>query len=213
MLPRSLILKRNRHIPINLRRKYSFMKTVLALSLALAGVAGASTISESCGGPVTLGGGSSPISGDQGPGSFTCGSIDTGAGNTITQIQLFYNADFNTGNTPGTNTVVWTFNTGSGTWSGGNSETVTGGFSSSGTSPVLTIGLLDNPFNFVPVGAGQIDTTDLGVGTESFAGLDVSAPVNITGGVITTTGALFAQITYSTPVSGTPGAGNSRLDG
>ena len=170
----------------------------------MAGVAGATTISEVCGPPKTLGGGSTPITGAQGSSTFACAALGVGATNTITQIQLFYNADFNTGNTPGTNIVVWTFNTGSGTWSGGNTETVTGGFSSSATSPTLTAGLLDNPFNSVPVGAGQIDVSDLGVGTNTFTGVSLTAPAFITGGVISTTADVFAQITYSTPSTGTP---------
>jgi hypothetical protein len=127
-----------------------------------------------------------------------------GATSTITQIQLFYSADFGFGSTPGTNSVVWTFNTLSGTWSGSNTETVTGGFSSSSNTPPVVPGVLDPPFTAAVVGPGQINTTTLGVGTSNFAGVNITALISITGGVISTTGDVFAQITYSTPTTGTP---------
>jgi hypothetical protein len=153
-------------------------------------------MTEVCGAPTTFSG--SPLSGASGTASFTCNSISVPDPNaTISQIQLFYSADFAFGSTPGTNTVVWTYNTGSGTWSGGNTEMVTGGFSSSGNNPAEGTGILDSPFQSANVGPGQIDTTDLGVGTTTFLGVSVSAPVNVTGGVASTTGALFAQITYT----------------
>jgi hypothetical protein len=176
------------------------MKTVLALSIALAGVAGATTMTEACGFPTTFGGSGVAISGAQGPASFVCASIGVPDPTAIiSQIQLFYSADYSFGSTPGINTVIWTYNTGSGTWSGSNTETVTGGFTSSSNNPGESAGALDPPYNGAVVGAGQIDTTDLGVGTNTFLGVNVLAPVSITGGVISTTGALYAQITYSTP--------------
>lgn len=180
------------------------MKTLLsiAISFALAGVATASTITESCGAPVVFTG--SPLTGSHGPASFTCAALGIGAGSTITGIQLFYLASYNFGSTPGTDTVVWTFNPNSGTWSGGNTETVSGSFSSSTNTPTESAGVLDSPFGPFAVGAGQIDTTDLGVGTNAFTGVSVSAPVTVTGGVSDTTGDLFAQLTYSSPVVASP---------
>jgi hypothetical protein len=176
---------------------------VFALGLALAGVAGATTITEQCGAPVIFSG--TPLTGAVGPASFSCGGLSTPVGSTISEIQLFYAADYGFGNS-GSNVVVWTFNTASGTWSGTNTETVSGSFNSTTFNPPTSTGLLDAPFAGSTVGPGQIDTTNLGVGTNSFAGVNVSAPVNITGGVSTTTGDLFAQITYSsTPEPATLG--------
>jgi len=178
---------------------------VFVLGLALAGVAGATTITEQCGSPVTFNNPGLQISGAQGPASFSCASLGPLAG-TISEIELFYAADYSFGTTPGTNTVVWTFNALSGTWSGSNTETVSGGFNSTTFNPPTSSGLLDAPFASNVVGPGQIDTTNLGVGTNTFAGVSVSAPVNITGGVSSTTGDLFAQITFSsTPEPATLG--------
>jgi hypothetical protein len=130
--------------------------------------------------------------------------LGVGATGTISQIQLFYAADYEFGQTPGTNTVVWTFQTNSGTWAGANTETVTGTFSSATFAPPISNGTLDPPFTSVQVGPGQIDTTNLGVGTNMFTGVGITAPVGVTGGVTSTTGEVFAQITYSTPTSGVP---------
>jgi len=177
---------------------------VFALGFALAGVAGATTITEQCGAPVIFNG--APLTGAAGTASFTCGALGVGAGATISEIELFYSADYSFGSTPGTNTVVWTFNTASGTWSGSNTETVTGGFNSTTFNPPTSSGILDAPFASNVVGPGQINTTNLGVGTNTFAGVSVSAPVNITGGVSSTTGDLFAQVTFSsTPEPATLG--------
>lgn len=171
----------------------------------------ADTVSEDCGAPVIISGTGTAISGPQGPASFTCGSLSVGAGDVISQVQLFYAVDYAFGNTPGTNSVVWKFNTGAGTWSGASTETVTGGFSPSLTTPGEGAGFLDAPFGAVVVGPGQINTTDLGVGTDTFAGVTVTAPVSIIGGVVSTTGDLFAQVTYAPSVVTAPEPGTAGL--
>jgi hypothetical protein len=176
------------------------MKKLILLAIAsfsAAGVASATSITEQCGAPVSFGNLGTAITGAQGPASFSCAALPVGAGQTITEVELFYAADYSFGSADGTNTVVWTFNTASGTWSGGNTETVSGGFSSTTFTPPTAAGALNAPFNLNVVGPGQIDTTSLGVGTNTFAGVNISAPVSITGGVISTTGDVFAQVTYS----------------
>ena len=181
-------------------------KSLWIIVLLLMVVIGASptfadTVSEQFGPPVNFDNiTGTAISGAVGPGVFTCAALPVGAGNVISQVQLFYSAEYAFGNTPGTNTVIWRFNTGAGTWTGANTETVTGGFSSSSTTPAESAGVLDAPFVSAVVAPGQIDTSDLGVGTDTFAGVTVTAPVTIEGGVLSTTGDVFAEVTYSAPV-------------
>jgi hypothetical protein len=186
------------------------MKTFLALSLTLAGIASASTISESCGSTTYTAapGTGASLTGALTPtGSFTCASLGPVAG-IISSIQLFYAADYSFGQTiTATNTVLWTFTASGGVWAGGTTDQVTGGFSSSGNTPAQATGFLDPPFNGASTTPGQQSSTDpgLGVGTSVFGGVGGTSSANVTAGSVTsTTGGVFAQITYAPATTGTP---------